>query len=387
MDLSLNEGQQLLKRGVEDFIQREAQRDTIIELRETPLGYSEDHWAQAAEIGWLGAAVPEQHGGTDLDLTDIGVLFEALGYAPLPGPFFSSGVLAPLIIRELGDDAQQAEHLPRIASGEGIYTFALTEPDYGWGPESVQLRPSTNGDGYQLDGGKLFVQDAHVATHVITAVRTGDPGPDGSGGLSLLLIDTSTPGVSARRLDGFLGAEGELRFDSVQLPRSALLGPLDDAWAPLERALLRATPILCAYKVGGSQAVFDMAVEYSRTRHQFGQPIGRFQHVQNHMIQLVNHLDAARWTTYHALWKLDGELHGADVAVHTAKITSSEGYIHATNYSHEVHAGVGVMREYGLTLYTRVSRALYHALGDPQYHRRRLGDLLVDYDPPEADVD
>ncbi|MXW23311.1 MAG: hypothetical protein F4Z96_01290, partial [Chloroflexi bacterium] len=141
-----------------------------------------------------------------------------------------------------------------------------------------------------------------------------------------------------------------------------------------------ATPVLCAYQVGGGQAAFDMAVAYSRERRQFGQPIGRFQHVQNHIIQLVNHVDASRWTTYEALWRLDEGKSGGEVASHLAKAVTSEGFVQAVNFSHEVHAGVGVMHEYGLTLYTQLSRSLYHQLGSPRWHRRRLGDLLVDHD-------
>jgi len=131
---------------------------------------------------------------------------------------------------------------------------------------------------------------------------------------------------------------------------------------------------------GAARRAFEMAVEYAKERRQFGQPIGRFQHVQNHIIQLVNHLDAARWTTYEALWRRDAGKPGADVAAHLAKAVASDGYVQAVNYSHEVHAGIGVMNEYGLTLYTRLSRSLYHWLGSPRYHRRKLGDLLVDYD-------
>ena len=148
---------------------------------------------------------------------------------------------------------------------------------------------------------------------------------------------------------------------------------------------MRSTPVLCAYAVGGAQAVYEMSVEYSRERKQFGQPIGRFQHVQNHIIQLVNHVDGARWTTFEALWKLDGGREDADIAVHLAKLATAEGYVQATNYAHEVHAGVGVMLEYGLTLYTRTARSLYHALGSPRWHRKQLGDLLAEM-PALAEV-
>ena len=237
------------------------------------------------------------------------------------------------------------------------------------------MRAHVSRGDYVLDGVKLFVHDAMGATHFVVAVRPGD-----DAGLFLLLVDASAPGVSVRRLDGFTGSECVVRFEGVRVPVSAVLGEEGAAEAPLERALARATPVLCAYQVGGGQAAFDMAVAYSRERRQFGQPIGRFQHVQNHIIQLVNHVDASRWTTYEALWRLDEGKPGGEVASHLAKAVTSEGFVQAVNFSHEVHAGVGVMHEYGLTQYTRLSRSLYHQLGSPRWHRRRLGDLLVDHD-------
>ena len=375
MDLSLSEEQQLLKQGVEDFVAREAPREAVIELSESELGYSPEHYARVAELGWLGVAIAEHYGGAGLGLTDAAVLFEAFGYAALPGPFISSGVISALIVEEAGSEEQRAELLPRIASGQAIAVLALTEPGYSWGPEGVHLRAAASGGDYVLDGVKLFVHDAIGATHFITAVRTGD-----DGGLTLLVVDASAPGVSVRRLRGFTGSECVVRFEGVRVPASAALGEAGAAEAPLVRALTRAAPVLSAYQVGGGQAVFDMAVDYSRERHQFGQPIGRFQHVQNHIIQLVNHVDASRWTTYEALWRFDSGKPGAEVASHLAKAVTSEGFVHAVNYSHEVHAGVGVMHEYGLTLYTTLSRSLYHQLGSPRYHRRQLADLLVDYD-------
>ncbi|MGH8639889.1 MAG: acyl-CoA dehydrogenase family protein, partial [Burkholderiales bacterium] len=134
-------------------------------------------------------------------------------------------------------------------------------------------------------------------------------------------------------------------------------------------------PVLCAYKVGGCRAVFDMSVEYSRERSQFGQAIGRFQRVQDHVIHIVNYLDSARWTTYEALYKLDSGLDAAS-SVHVAKSVASESYMRACDFAHEVHAGIGVVREYGLTLHTKMSRTLYHCLGGPKAHRRQLERVL-----------
>ncbi len=376
MDLSLTETQQLLRDSVLDFLSREAPREAIVNAANDEPRYTGPMWRTPAELGWLGMAVPERFGGSEASLTDIATLFEALGSGPLPGPFFSSGVLAPLILRELATEDQQAQYLPRLASGDIVATLALGEPDWSWGPKAVQLRAEASPGGYSLNGAKLFVYDAAVADHLIVAVRSGDTDE----AISLVVVPADADGVSVRRLSGFDTSECAVTFNDVHVPSEALLGGPDlegAAWPPLHRALMRATPILCAYAVGGAQAVYEMSVEYSRERKQFGQPIGRFQHVQNHIVQLINHVDGARWTTYEALWKLDGSRDDPDIAVHLAKLTTAEGYVQATNYAHEVHAGVGVMHEYGLALYTRTARSLYHALGGPRWHRKQLGALLA----------
>ena len=157
-----------------------------------------------------------------------------------------------------------------------------------------------------LNGVKLFVHDAQAATHLVCAVRTSPPSNGSNSGITLLLVEAGAPGVTIRTLPGWMAQVDEVRFNNVRVAADAVLGGSEgNGWESLEAATLQAIPILCAYKVGSCQAVFDMAVQYSRSRVQFGQPIGRFQRVQDHIIGMVNQLDAARWTTYEALWKLD----------------------------------------------------------------------------------
>ncbi len=370
MDLSLTEEQELLRSSARDFVERECQKETLLELDDSETGYSDDIWQKAAHIGWIGMLTSERYGGAGSSLTDAAVVYEQLGAAPLSGPFFSSGVLGALTVAEAGDDAQRERWLPNIAAGREIVTLALTEPGYGWGPESVDMRALPTDTGYVLNGAKLFVHDAQAATTLICAVRCR-----GRDGITLLMVDTRAEGLSVRTLSGFMGRVCEVSFEDVEVPSDSLLGEIGDGWRPLSAAFRRAIPVLCAYKVGGAQAVFDMTVEYSGTRIQFGTPIGRFQRVQDHIVEMVNHLDAARWTTYEALWKLDSG-RPADTSVHLAKAVASEGYYQGCNHSHEVHAGLGVVREYGLTLHTKMSRTLYHYLGDPRFHRRRIGETL-----------
>jgi alkylation response protein AidB-like acyl-CoA dehydrogenase len=237
----------------------------------------------------------------------------------------------------------------------------------------VALALERRGDRYLLNGAKLFVSDAIAATHLIVAVRSGSA-PDA---ISLVIVDKQAKGVAARNLPGFMSWQAEVKFDNVEVPASAVLGGREnEGWSGLTRAMERALPVLCAYQVGSCQAVFEMSVQYSQTREQFGVPIGRFQRVQDHIVRLVNHLDAARWTTYEALWKLDSG-RPAIASVHLAKAVTAEAHMEACNAAHEVHAGIGSSHEYGLTPHTQLSRTLFHYLGEPKWHKRRMADALA----------
>lgn len=372
MDLSLTESQEMLRTSARSFVEREAPRHTIVALQKAESSLVPELWQKASELGWLGILVPSRYGGSESSLTDAAVLYEEMGRGPLPGPFFTSGVLGALTVLEAATDAQQAALLPRVASGEAVLAVAITEPNTSWGPQGITLAPQRLDGHYRLDGTKLFVSDATSATEIVVAVRTGDA----PGDVSLLLVDADAPGIRVRRLPGFLSWQCEVTFDGVEVDATNLLGGNEhQGWAALDRALLRAWPILCSYMVGGCQAVFDMSVAHSQVRVQFGVPIGKFQRVQDHIIRLANHLDAARWTTAEALWKLDAGRPAA-AAVHMAKAVSSEAYLEACNAAHEVHAGQGSLIEYGLAAHTQMSRTLFPYLGDPRWHKRRMTDAL-----------
>jgi alkylation response protein AidB-like acyl-CoA dehydrogenase len=372
MDLSLTEPQEMLRASARSFVEREAPRHALVAAQRDGAALTARLWSKAAELGWPGILVPAEYGGSESTLTDAAVLFEELGRGPVPGPFFSSGVLGALTVLQAATPAQRHALLPRVASGEAVLAVAITEPNASWGPQGITLTPRRVGDRYRLDGVKLFVSDATTATHLIVVVRLGDRPRD----LGLLLVDASAPGVRARRLPGFLSWQDEVTFEGVEVPATDLLGGTGhDGWAALERALGRAWPVLCSFMVGGCQAVFEMSVAHSQQRVQFGVPIGKFQRVQDHVIRLVNALDAARWTTAEALWKLDTGRPAAD-AVHLAKAVSSEGYLEACNAAHEVHAGQGSLTEYGLAAHTQMSRTLFAYLGDPRWHKRRMADAL-----------
>jgi alkylation response protein AidB-like acyl-CoA dehydrogenase len=370
MDLSLNDTQQLIQDSARDFVRGACNRDVLLKLDRDPAPLMDGIWRQMSELGWTGMAIPEAYGGTGNSMTDVAVLFEELGTGPVPGPLFSSAVLCARIILEAAGDSAKKTWLPLIASGERVFALALTEAQYGWSPESIRLTAKNEREGFVLNGTKVFVYDASYASDLIVAARI-----EGAAGVSLFHIDAKAPGVAIRTLDGFLSGLCEVTFDNARASGTDLIGAAGAAGDALQRAMLEVTPVLCAYKVGGCRTVFDMSVNYARERTQFGQVIGRFQRVQDHIIHIVNYLDAARWTTYEALWKLDSGGNAA-ASIHVAKSVASESYMRACDFGHEVHAGIGVVREYGLTLHTKMSRSLYHCLGAPKLHRQRLEQVL-----------
>jgi alkylation response protein AidB-like acyl-CoA dehydrogenase len=373
LDFRLSESEEILKTAAVNFLKRDISKETLMSLHDSDTGFTEEIWRKIVDMGWLGIITPEEYGGTGYPLTAAGILFEALGAAPLPGPYFSSGILGSLIIQEAGTEEQKKALLPKIADGTMVLSLIINEAEYGWSSGTGKTTAEKKGGDFILNGLKLLAQDAQAATHFIVPIRTGQDGQ----AISLFLVDKSSEGVSQRRLSGYLiGRTFEVNLKSVKVPQTALLGGKDKGGPLLKKAVGKSIPILCAYKVGGCQAVFDMTVEYSRVRVQFGQTIGRFQRVQEMIIEIINQVDAARWTTYEALWKLDTQGLIPE-SIHLAKAVASESYWQVCNQGHRAISGISYSMEHPLSLHTRTSRYLYNYLGEPTYHKQQLAKLLL----------
>ncbi len=187
----------------------------------------------------------------------------------------------------------------------------------------------------------------------------------------------SARGVSTRLLSGWIAEKQcEITFDNVEVTASGILGPIDGAWPAIERAMDKATIVLCAYMAGGARKVFEMAREYSQNRIAFGVPIGTFQWVQTHVIDALTEADSIQWTTYEALSTLDNGLENIALGISGAKAVASTGFSKACDGSHDVHAGIGIDLDFGLTNYTKRARTLQHYLGDAVYHKRRMAKLM-----------
>jgi len=275
-----------------------------------------------------------------------------------------------------GTEAQKAKFLPDIIAGKTLLSIALTEPEYGWGPEFIQAAATRSGEDFILNGTKLFLPYAHVSDSLICLAREGGPGAPGSG-TTLLIVDRRSPGLSVTPLHGFAGEKlCAVEFKNVRVPWSALLGDPGKGWGNLEKVLKTATIMLCAQMIGGAQFVVEMTVNYANTRIQFQQPIGSFQRVQDRIIDMANISDEAKWATYEAAWTLDEGL-PSNLAVSTAKALCSDAYSRICLEAHHVLAGMGYMKDHDLYLYTKTARTLQHYLGDGVFHRKIIAKALL----------
>jgi alkylation response protein AidB-like acyl-CoA dehydrogenase len=379
MDISLSKVQIDIAKEARRFLDKECPTDYARQMFEDERGFSDDIWAKITEMDWLRVRIPEPYGGMGMDQMDLTMVLEEMGRAVLPGPFFSTVLLAAEAIMEAGTDSQKGRYLPQIARGELRGTLALHEPDGGADLCYVQLEASADRDGFVLNGTKLFVPDAHVADVLVCAART-EAGDDLAYGITLFLVDLGADGVSVSLLPTMDGTRKlcAVVFRDVRISSQGIMGGLHKGWAPLSRALQRAQVGLCAECVGGAQRAMEIATEYAKIRIQFDQPIGGFQAIKHRCAQMYVEVESSRSILYWAAWAQDyGSPEEAALAASVAKAYCSEAYTHAATGAIQILGGTGFAWENDIHLFLKRAKASEQALGDPVYHRERVFQLLA----------
>ncbi len=373
MDFAFSDEQEMLRASAREFLARECPSSYVRRVMETEDAWDGTMWERMAGMGWTGLGIPERLGGAG-GFLDLVVILEETGRALLPGPYFSTmGLALPVLLEAGGDVAEEA--MSEIAAGRARATLALTEPSGRWDAGGVALAARRSAGTWRLDGVKLFVPDAAVADHVVVAARSGGAGEEG---ITLFLVSGRPPGMTVAPLEGLDLTRRwyEVRFEGVELPEERVLGEVDRGWGPLARALEWAAAGLCAEMVGGSQRVLEMSVEYAKTRHQFGKPIGIYQAVSHKLADMLLETESARSATYYAAWAVDADAPDRSLAVSMAKAYTSDAYRRATGNGIQVHGGIGFTWEHDLHLYFRRAKAAEVMLGDATYHRELVASAL-----------
>ncbi len=372
MDFDLDKPQQLLQQSAREFFARECPLERVRELMATDTAFDEKLWQAMADQGWTGLLIPEEFGGLGLGLVELAVIAEEMGRACLPGPFIST-LWAAALIERAGSEGQRAQYLEKIASGEVKATVALLEETADWNPAAVALRAEKNGKDYSLTGRKEFVTDAAVADLIIVVAR-GDEGlvflpiTKGASGLTI----TATPGIDATRK---LYA---LDFENVTVAETEALAFNSRTQEALEAATDMALVALCAELTGGMTWTLDTAVEYAKTRLQFGKPIGVYQAVQHRCADMFLWMESSRSAAYYAAWAVSENDPAAKLAVAMAKAYCSDAGREVGNNGIQVHGGIGFTWEHNLHLYYKRAKGSEIMFGDASYHREKLAQLVVD---------
>ncbi|MGH3250830.1 MAG: acyl-CoA dehydrogenase family protein [Trebonia sp.] len=369
MTLGVTAEQDELRDSVRRFLTDRAPLPRVRELMETDDGIDRAVWEQAgAQLGLLGLAIPEEYGGSGFTFAEQAIVLEELGAALYGGPYLASGVLAATALLASPDDGARRDLLPGIASGETIATLAFTEDDGSWDPAAVRLTATATGDGWRLDGHKSFVLDgASAGLILVLAVADGAP--------SLFAVEAGAAGLAPAVLPTLDQTRklARLEFDGVA---GRLIGSPGAAAAVMDRVLDVAAIALAAEQLGGAQRALDMAVDYSKVRHQFGRPIGSFQALKHRMADLLLEVESLRSAVNYAAAAVSDGSEEVPVVASLLKAYASETYFHVAAENIQIHGGIGFTWEHDAHLYLKRAKSSELFLGDATYHRDRLADRI-----------
>jgi alkylation response protein AidB-like acyl-CoA dehydrogenase len=377
MDLALSPEQEAARRSVREWVDAVVAPDAIRNDRE------ERFPAEALEglkrDGWIGLTIPEEYGGGGADPLTYCLVIEELGRGDANVRSILSvhlGLVAGSIAR-WGTDEQKAQWLTRMATGEALGCFCLTEPDHGSDPATLESTAAKEGDSYRLNGSKIFITNGDIAGVALVMARTGGPG---ARGVSAFLVPCDTPGFTPKPIHGKLGLRScdtaEIALNDVVVPVSALLGEEGDGIKVALSALDDGRMSLAASCTGLAQSALEVMTAYAAQREQFGRPIATFQLIQELIADTAVEVEAARLLTWRvADLKMRGEKY--TLAASMAKYYASEASVRAANAAVQVHGGYGYVDEFIVGKLLRDSRVTTLYEGTSQIQKLLIGRAVT----------
>lgn len=369
VSFALSEDQELIRNTARQFLEERIGLERVRELMMSDDGFDRGLWKEMADLGWPGLAISEEHGGAGLGPVEMSVLLEEMGRLVTPGPFFASAVLATTALQQAADSDSQARLLTSLASGEIIATLAVFESPRGWRILPTVTFAERSGKGWKLNGEKRAVLDGHLADVLLVVADTRE-------GVGLFGVDVNATGVGIAQ-ESTLDAtrrQATVTLDGVELEDTDRLDEGDTS-AALRRTLLVATAALAAEQVGGAQQCMEMAVDYAKTRYQFGRPIGSYQAIKHRCANMLMEVEHAKSTAYHAA-RVTDEADELEVAAPLAGSVCSEAYVWVAGENIQIHGGIGFTWEHDAHLYLKRAKASSLLLGSPRHQRDMMGQAL-----------
>lgn len=357
MDFELTEEQQMIRKMVHDFAEKEI-RPITREIDAT----GQFPWEiirKMGDLGLMGLPIPEEYGGSGADTISYALAVEEVsrvsGSIGITLAAHTSLGLYP--IYRFGSDEQKRKYLPRLASGQGLAAFGLTEPEAGSDAAAIKTTAVLDGDYWIINGQKIFITSGSIADVVIIAAVTDKSA--GTRGISNFIVEKGTPGFRPGRDEEKMGLKGsvtsQLFFADCRVPKENLLGQLGEGYKQFLITLDGGRISIGAMAIGLAQGAFEAAVKYSKERVQFGQPIASFQAIQWMIADMATEIEAARLLVYRAAWLKDKGVRFTKEAA-MAKLYASEAAERACFKAIQIHGGYGYMREYDVERIYRDNR-------------------------------
>ena len=332
------------------------------------------------ELGLMGLPIPEEYGGSGQDFVSYILTIEEISKACA-----STGVILsvhtsvgtfPILF--FGTEEQKQKYIPKLAAGEMIGAFALTESNAGSDASNLSTTAKLEGDQYIVNGSKIFITNGGVADVYITFVVTDKS--KGAKGISCLIVDKDTPGFSVGKKEEKMGLNGsqttELVFDNAKVPKENLLGQEGEGFKVAMSGLDGGRIGIAAQGLGIAQAALDAAIDYSKMRIQFGKPISHFQGIQFMLADMATQVEAARMLVYRAAFlKSNGQPHSKEAAM--AKMFSTDTAMRVTTDAVQVFGGYGYTREYPVERYMRDAKITQIYEGTNQIQRVVISKHLL----------
>jgi short-chain 2-methylacyl-CoA dehydrogenase len=362
MDFDLSEEQNLTRRSIRKFA--ETQIAPVARGLEEKEEFSVELTHKMAEIGLLGCFVPEKYGGSNMGYVSYAIAVEELARvdASQAATIAAGNSLGIGPIYYFGNEKQKKEWLPRLCSGECLAAFGLTEPDAGSDAGSSRTTATLKNGAWTINGHKIFITNsACPMTGVIVVQAVTGKQANGKPELSCLIVPSGTPGLTAKEMKDKMmwraSDTGELFFDDCKVPEENLLGKRGDGFHQMLATLDGGRLSIAAMGLGGSQAAFELALQYANSRVQFGRPIASFQANAFKLADMALEIELARNLLYRACWLRENERPITKEAA-MAKLFCSEVMRRCVHHAVQLHGGYGLMKDYAVERLYRDQRLL-----------------------------
>ncbi|MGH6986307.1 MAG: acyl-CoA dehydrogenase family protein [Caulobacteraceae bacterium] len=365
MDFDFSDDQKSLKAEARKFLEARCPTAVVRGVLDDPeKSYDEGLWKAVAGMGWLGATIPEEHGGLGLGRLELCAIAEELGRALAPIPFASSVYFAAEALMQAGSDSQKEKWLPKIASGEAIGCFASVERPGALTEAQVQAHV----EGGRLSGSKVPVTDGDIANLAVVLARE-------AGRVSLFLVELSAGAVSRETLQTLdpTRSVAKLTFQGAPAER---LGEAGEGMALAEGLLDRAAVLLAFEQIGGADRALEMAKGYALERYAFGRPIGSYQAIKHKLADIYIKNELARSNAYFGAWALDSGAAELPLAAAAARVAATEAFWNAAKENLQTHGGIGFTWQVDChLLYRRAQQLGLVAGGAKAWKEKLVGQL------------